>query len=181
MYLLIIALIAGAAFIRLIPHAPNATPVTAIALLGGATLAAPWSFVVPLAAMVAADIVIGFDAWPITLAIYGSFIVTVLLGRWLLRGQRSPWLILISSLLSSCLFYLITNAAVWKFSGMYPPTLDGLLLSYLYAIPFFRNTLLGDMAYVFSLFLAAQYAPVTVRKAVLLLKERRVSTSHMPG
>lgn len=163
---LTIFLILAAVSVRLTPHAPNATPLAAVALFGGATLPTPWSFAVPLAAMVASDTVIGFDNLPTTLAIYGSFIIAVLFGRWL-RHQRGPWRVLSATLASSILFYLITNAAVWKFSGMYAPTVDGLLLSYLYAIPFFRHTIMGDMAYTFSLFLAAEYVPIAMRRLAL--------------
>lgn len=161
-YILAAGLMAAAAFIRLVPHVPNATPVAAVALFGGATLPAPWSLAVPLLTMLVSDAVIGFDAWPITIAIYGSFSVSVLLGR-SLRIRRGPGRILGATLASSVLFYLVTNAAVWWWSGMYPRSLDGLLLSYFYAIPFFRHTLYGDMAYTFSLFLAADYAPVIIR------------------
>lgn len=173
--LLTIGLIFVAASVRLIPHAPNATPLAAVALFGGASLPAPWSFAVPLAAMVASDAVIGFDNVPTTIAIYGSFILTVLLGRFL-RHQPGPWRILATTLASSILFYLITNAAVWKFSGMYTPTLDGLMLSYLYAIPFFRLTIMGDMAYTFSLFLAAEYVPVVLRQLTRLPARLRQTT-----
>lgn len=160
--LLTILLIVAAAFVRLVPHVPNATPLAAVALFGGAALPAPWSFAVPLAAMMASDAVIGFDNWQTTVAIYGSFLATVMLGRFL-RVNRGPWRLLSLTVGSSVLFYLVTNAAVWQFSGMYAPTLDGLMLSYLYGIPFFRHTIMGDMAYTFSLFLVAEYAPVVGR------------------
>lgn len=174
--LLALVLIVVAASIRLIPHAPNATPLAAVALFGGATLPAPWSFAVPLAAMLASDAVIGFDSLPITISIYASFAVTVVFGYWL-RRRRGPWNILLVTLGSSILFYLVTNAAVWKFSGMYPLTADGLLLSYLYGIPFFRHTIMGDMTYTFSLFLAAEYAPATIQ----WLRQKSVSLATAPA
>jgi hypothetical protein len=51
------------------------------------------------------------------------------------------------SLLASILFFVITNFAVWAFSGMYPKTAFGLGEAYFLAIPFFRNTILGDLFY----------------------------------
>jgi hypothetical protein len=156
------ALIVAAALIRIGQFIPNVAPISAIALLGGATLSPVAAFIVPTVAMLAADSVIGFDYWPITAAVYLSFALTVGLGM-TLRGRWNPWRLAGVSILSSILFYLITNAAVWRFSGMYPPTLDGLWLSYWLALPFFRNTLFGDMAYTFTLFLAVQYVPVVFR------------------
>src|SRR3989344_49444 len=49
---------------------------------------------------------------------------------------------------------LTTKCALWAFSGMYAPTLGGLLLSYYMALPFFKFTLLGDLFYV-ALFFGA--------------------------
>jgi hypothetical protein len=42
---------------------------------------------------------------------------------------------------------VITNFAVWAFGGLYPHSLTGLTECYFLAIPFFRNTLLGDLFY----------------------------------
>ena len=44
--------------------------------------------------------------------------------------------------------FVATNLAVWAFGTMYPLNIAGLAESYVAAIPFFRNTLLGDMFYV---------------------------------
>lgn len=166
----VLGLIVLAAASRLLPHPPNVSPIAAIALLGGASLTLPWSFAIPAAAMLLSDLVIGFDSVPVTLSVYGSFFATVLLGSWL-RGRPRPWRLLGASLAGSILFYLVTNAAVWWFSGMYPRTPDGLMLSYFYALPFFRNTLVGDLAYTVSLFLAYQYSPHLFR----VLSMRRAS------
>lgn len=151
-----------AATMRIIPHAPNVAPITALALLGGAYLSLPWLVIAPLVAMLVSDSIIGFDALPITLSIYLSFAVIALTGLWL-RKKRNAYKIITASLAGSTIFYLVTNAAVWRFSGMYPLTFDGLILSYYYAIPFFRNTISGDMIFVASTFLAVQYAPSLVR------------------
>lgn len=167
---IVVGLITLAAMSRLLPHPPNVSPIAAIALLGGASLSLPWSLVVPGAAMFLSDLVIGFDSFPITLSVYGSFFVAVLLGTWL-RGRPSSWRLLGASLAGSILFYLVTNAAVWWFSGMYSRTLDGLMLSYFYALPFFRHTLVGDLGYTVSVFLAYQYAPHLFR----VFSMRRVS------
>ncbi len=156
--LLLIGLTVLAALSRLLPHPPNVSPIAALALLGGATLSFPWSFVLPTTAMLLSDLILGFDRFPITLSVYGSFCATVALGRWI-KGHQGPWSLLGASLGSSVIFYLITNAAVWWFSGMYQRTGSGLILSYVFALPFFRHTLLGDLAYTFTLFLSVWHLP----------------------
>lgn len=50
--------------------------------------------------------------------------------------------------LGAIIFFLLTNAAVWAFGTMYPHTLSGLMESYTMAIPFFRNSLLGDIFFI---------------------------------
>jgi hypothetical protein len=62
--LLLAFLIAFVALARILPHAPNFTPVVAAALFAGATLhSRTLALLVPIAAMLLSDIVIGFDEW----------------------------------------------------------------------------------------------------------------------
>ena len=48
---------------------------------------------------------------------------------------------------SSVLFFVVTNFAVWIMWDYYPNTLEGLIMCYTMAIPFFQNTLLGTVVY----------------------------------
>ena len=66
--------------------------------------------------------------------------------------HKSAKNILLGSLAGSVIFYLVTNWAVWAFGTYYPANLGGLLESYNMALPFFRNSLLGDIAYTTVLF-----------------------------
>lgn len=160
--LLIIALAVASVGLRLVPHIPNAAPVAALAILCGAMFKRPWSYAVPLVVMLASDFIIGFYQWPIMLSVYATMLLTVLLGEWL-KDNKNPWRVASTGVASAVLFYLVTNAAVWKFSGMYPQTMDGLMLSYFYGIPFFRFTLFGNIAYTVGFFLAIEYLPEFVR------------------
>ena len=122
---------------------PNFTPIAAMALFGGVYLNKKFAFVIPLAAMFVSDIFLGFhQAMPY---VYGSFILAVVIGLWL-KNNKSAKNIFCASLISSILFFLITNFGVWA-GGWYPRTLSGLMQSYIMGIPFFRNTVLGDLLY----------------------------------
>jgi len=132
---------------RLLPHPPNFAPIAAIAIFGGIYLPKRFAILAPLAAMFLSDLVIGFYAWPIMLSVYSSFALSGLIGLWI-RRQKNIRRIIGGTLLSSILFFLITNWAVWAFGMMYPHNLLGLLESYTLALPFFRNSLLGDFFYV---------------------------------
>ncbi|HEY2445541.1 MAG TPA: DUF6580 family putative transport protein [Rhizomicrobium sp.] len=147
---LVILMVIAAAASRLIPHPPNMTSVTAIALFGGATLAdRRLAFLVPLAALFLSDLVLGFhDQMAV---VYGCFVAVTGIGLWL-QSRRSPLFIAGAALASSVLFFAVTNFGVWAMDAMYPRTLQGLIACYTAAIPFFRNTLEGDLLYTLVLF-----------------------------
>lgn len=143
--LAIFAAIVGAAALRLAPHPPNFTPIGAMALFGGAYADRRWlAFIVPLGALLVSDMVIGFHA--LMPFVYGSVAVIVLLGRVALK-RRSPLRIGLTAVAGSVVFYLVTNFGVWLQLGTYPHTPAGLLACYVAAIPYFQNTLAGDLFY----------------------------------
>lgn len=146
---------------RLIPHAPNFTPIAAMALFGGATLSNKrLAFVLPLIAMFISDLIIGFHStmW----AVYIAFAITVFIGT-KINGKVNPLNVITASIASSSLFFIITNFAVWLGSTFYPQNLSGLVECYIAAIPFFNNGLVGDLFYsgiLFTVFaLAVQRFP----------------------
>jgi len=137
---------------RLLPHPPNLTPIAAMALFGGAHFASPLAaFAVPLSAMVVSDVLLGFGLDRVMPFVYGSFVFTVWLGRWL-RGRRSPLAIALAAVSASLVFFVVTNLGVWLAGDLYSRTLDGLVICYIAAIPFFGNTLAGDAFYTVVLF-----------------------------
>lgn len=147
-FLVAVLLIVFAAVSRMIPHPPNFTPIAAMALFGGVYLDRRYSILLPLAAMLVSDYFIGFHrTMPF---VYGSFLLIGLLGLWLKNHKKVHWIVG-ASLTSSVLFFIVTNFGVWLMGG-YPPSFAGLVECYVAAIPFFRNTVLGDLFYVAVLF-----------------------------
>jgi len=140
----------AAAFSRLVPHPPNFTPIAAMALFGGAFFSdRRLAFMVPLMAMIASDFVIGFH--PLAPVVYATFLLVVCIGFWIKR-HFSPSAIFAGTLAGSFLFFVTTNFAVWLSGTLYPKTAAGLLTCFVAAIPFFRNTLAGDLVYTVLLF-----------------------------
>lgn len=139
--------VVAAAFLRLLPHAPNFAPIGAMALFSGTYLDKKTAFAVPLLAMVASDFFIGFDSISSRLTVYGSFVLITLLGLWL-KNRRTASNIVLATLSASVLFFIVTNFGVWAFGTLYPRTIEGLVACYAAAIPFFRNTLASDLFYV---------------------------------
>lgn len=155
---------------RFLPHFPNFTPIAAIALFGGVYFSKKIALILPIAAMLVSDIFIGFYEPLIMLSVYGSFVLSVLLGFWL-KKHKNWFTVLGSALACSLVFFVITNFAVWAFSPWYAKTLSGLSQCYLMAIPFFRNTLLGDLFYVSVFFGAYEIVEVWIKQRFKLKKE----------
>lgn len=157
-----------AAALRLVPHAPNFAPISAMALFGGAYMGRPYAIALPLSAMVLSDIFIGFDGFASRASVYGSFIVIGLIGIWV-KNHKTPTNIILAALASSVLFFIVTNFAVWAFGSLYPKNLSGLIEAYVLAIPFFRNTILGDLFYTGVFFGGYELALRLVRRPQLVL------------
>ncbi len=145
-YLPIYALIVLGIASRFLPHPANFAPIAAIALFGGLYLPKKWAIILPLVAMLASDIFIGFYTWQIMITVYLSFALMAGIGL-LVRKNKKFHTILGGTLLGSVLFFIITNGSVWAFGAMYARNLSGLFQSYYMALPFFRNSLLGDLFY----------------------------------
>jgi hypothetical protein len=137
---------------RLLPHAPNFTPIAASALFAGMVLRSRvLAFAVPVIAMLASDALIGFDDWRVSATVYGSVMLPVLYGLWA-RPLRRPVALAPLAVSSSLTLFVTSNFAVWAFSGMYAPDLGGLATCYVAALPFLKNAVAGDLLWCIALF-----------------------------
>jgi hypothetical protein len=144
----IVTLVLAAAATRLIPHPPNFTAIGALALFGGAYFSRRWvALVVPLAAMLLADLVLTDPA----VTSYFCFALTAAIGM-LLRERVSFARVTAAAIAASVLFFLVSNFSVWLGSRMYPQTPAGLVACYVAAIPFAQSMLLGNLFYCGVLF-----------------------------
>ncbi len=149
--------------LRFLPHPPNFSPIAAIALFGGVYLSRKIAFIVPIVVLIISDIFIGYYEFSLMAAVYGSFLLIVVLGFWL-KKHKKWYTVLGSSVLGALLFFIITNLAVWAITPWYAKTISGLIQSYLMALPFFKNTLLGNLAFVSIFFGAYEAIRVPVSK-----------------
>ena len=162
----IFAIILLAVVTRLIPHAPNFAPIGGLALFSGANFKNKTALLIPLSAMFISDIFLGFHkTMPF---VYLSFIIIALIGGLI---KTNKWKSLLkASLISSVLFFLITNFGVWATGSMYQKNLSGLIQSYVMGLPFFRNTIISDLFYSFSFFYGYRFLSNFVFKKLELLK-----------
>jgi hypothetical protein len=146
----LLSAVAGAAALRLVPHPPNFSPIDAMALFSGAYLGRRWlAFAAPLGALLLSDLVLGF--YPGMWVQYLAVVLVVLVG-WTALKRVSAARVGGAAIASALLFFMITNFGTWALSGMYPLNLGGLVACYVAAIPFFQNTLAGDLFYSGLLF-----------------------------
>ena len=147
----LVFIVLAAALTRLMPHPPNMTSIAAIALFGGAYFSDRWlAFLVPLTALFISDMALG-GFYRGMEVVYLSFALIVCIGLWL-QKYRTVLPIAGAALAGSVLFFVLTNLGVWAFSGMYPATVEGLAACFTAAIPFFANTVMGDLFYTALLF-----------------------------
>lgn len=138
------------AMFRLLPHPPNVSPVAAMALFGGAYFSDKRvAFIVPFLALLLSDLLIGLHDTMVY--VYAGFALTVVTGFWIGRKLNISR-IAIAVIASSVLFFVITNFGAWATSGLYPMNAEGLLQAYIAAIPFFQNSLMGNLVFTTLLF-----------------------------
>ena len=127
---------------RLFPHPPNVAPITGIALFAGQRFGDKrLAFIIPILCMFLSDLFLGFHS---TLPfVYLAFICISFLGIYSKNIHNS------TILTSSTLFFVVTNFGVWLLG--YPNTMAGLISCYTLAIPFFINTILGDLFFTHTL------------------------------
>ena len=164
-WLIVLGLIGMGAGLRvLFRDVPNFAPVAALAIFAGYYLRSIWMAVlVPLGVMFLSDSVLGGYDWKLMAVVYGMLAFPVLLRyplrRWLRveRGQPAAASIAAAglvgcSLISSVLFFAVTNFACWLSMDIYSLDWSGLAHCYAQALPFFRYTLTGDLTFAVILF-----------------------------
>ncbi len=137
------------AIFRFVPHPPNATPIIAMALFAGAVFSKRiYAYLVPLAAMLFSDLVLGFHST--ILYVYIAVIAAVLLGSTL--KKISVFRLGIITITASFIFYLITNFGAWLHHDMYSQNWLGLIQAYIAGLPFFRNSIIANLMFTYLTF-----------------------------
>jgi hypothetical protein len=153
-------MIVVAAFSRILPHPPNFNPLLAVSLFSGAYLMDKrLAYLVPILAMFASDLFLGLhELMPV---VYLSLMLFVYLGT-----KLSASVTMVKTfgftLASSAFFFVVTNVAVWLTSGMYSIDYEGFVTCFTLALPFFQNSVLGDLAYSLILFGSMVYLDKTI-------------------
>ena len=152
-----------AAVTRAFPHPDNVSPMAAVALFGAATFdSRRWGLAVPLLSLLFSDFLLdltfragirpNWGFYPGQWVVYLCTVLTIGLG-FAIRDRKTPNTILAATLAGSLIFFLVTNFVyTYGPDSIHPRTLEGLATSYISALPFFRNSLLGDLFFSGLLF-----------------------------
>ena len=145
----LISFIIVAVLVRLFPHPPNVAPITAVALFAGTHFSRKhWAILMPILAMLVTDIFLGFSM--ITPIVYLAFVGVTALGFVVKKMNIG------SVLLSSLLFFVVTNLGVWFL--YYPLTPEGFTTCFTLAIPFFGYSIVGDLFFSAALLFGYRFA-----------------------
>ena len=130
----------------------NFTPITAVTALGGFYFRRLLPAVLlPMSILAISDLLLpAHDNWAVLATVHVMMIVPLVLGRSTrgTAGLQAAWHWGLCGLVPATAFYLVTNLAVWAFTGLYEKTFTGLSACYLAALPFYRTMLAGDVFYL---------------------------------
>ena len=111
------------------------------------------------------DLIIGFH--DVTFFTWGSVVVIGLSTRFFLNSKMTR---IVGALTGVIIFFLITNFGVWSL-GSYGYSVEGLILCYTLAFPFFGNTLISTI--IFSTIIELFVSIVTFAKSNYLKYQQK--------
>lgn len=156
-----ILVICASVLARLLPHAWNFAPITAIAITSAIYLPLAQAVALPIAIRLMSDSIIGFFSWPLMLAVYASHLAGVGVGLWV-KKNKTFFRVATAPVATALLFFFVTNFA-WFYPN-YPHNILGIAQAYINGLPFLRGTLAGDIFYTFAIVGAFEGALYLKRK-----------------
>lgn len=168
-YILIFSLIVVAAFSNiLLTNIPNFSPIASVALFSGFYLSnKKLALLIPIACMLISDYFVGFHS--LMWAVYLSFALTVVMGMKMKTSSSKN--VIINSVISSLVFFFITNSAVWLIGDFYASNLSGLGVCLSMGIPFLKYTLLSSLVFSSVLFGGFQILNNLINKYLVFSKK----------
>lgn len=133
-----------------LPRPVNFSPVGALGLFAGAYATGRRSWLYPLGALTVYVVALGGYAWLVLASVYLGFAVPALIGARWLRGRVRVGRLGGAALLTSVLFFSISNFGSWVVYGI--PRGETLLFHYTLGLPLFWNTVAGDVTFTAGLF-----------------------------
>ena len=144
----------------------NFSPLGAMALFGGAYFNKNWKALgFPILTLFLSDVFLSltvyselsngilYGGW---YWVYGAFVLMTMAGRLLIK-KITPVSILVATIVSVCIHWLVSDIGVWYGSAIYAQTLSGYIACLVAAIPFELRFLTGTLVYGAILFGAFEW------------------------
>jgi hypothetical protein len=162
-FFVLASLILAAAFSRLVPHLFNFSSLNAICLFGAAKFSKKWqAFLIPITACWVSDLFIinvsyghlyGSFTWFYNGFYwqYASYALITFAGLFIFKKTTAAR-VLSGVLISTVIFFLVTNFGCFPGNPAYPQNISGLMSCYAAGLPFVQGTFLGTLFYSGVLF-----------------------------
>jgi hypothetical protein len=168
------AFIALALALRFFPHLMNFSPLGAALLFAGAKRPKKeWAPIFCVLLFVDVLLTTQFYQLPLRwdfFASAGYYVMALFIGR-MLAEKADALRVAAASISGSMVFFLTSNFVAWLALDMYTKDLSGLVKAYWLAIPFFRNTFVGDLLFSALMFgTPAMIAAMQRRRALATVR-----------
>ncbi len=158
---------------RLVPHPWNFTAIGSMALFSGFSFKTNKSLMLlPFISLFLSDYILGF--YDGMIYVYAGFAIGI--GLSLVYFYKASALSFANraltvgglSVVSSFLFFMLTNFGVWHGSTFYVQSLNGLLTAYVAGLPFLFNQIAGDLFFAGIIFCVYEFfkAPKKVSEQI---------------
>ena len=132
---------------RMISDIPNFTATIALIMFTSYLIRDKFlSVLVILVSQIISDLYIGI--YSSMFFVYGAYVFIALLSP-IIMNKLSFKSVLVSSLVTPTIFYIVSNFGVWVAGSLYPLTMAGLISCYIAGIPFFDESLVSTIIFSF--------------------------------
>ena len=153
---------------RMISDIPNFTATIALIMFTSYLIRDKFlSVLVILVSQIISDLYIGI--YSSMFFVYGAYFFIALLSP-IIMNKLSFKSVLISSLVTPTIFYIVSNFGVWITGSTYPLSLDGLIMCYVAGIPFFDETLLSTVVFSVTIYVMMKLIVKEPEKLILIKK-----------
>ena len=153
---------------RMISDIPNFTATIALIMFTSYLIRDKFlSVLVILVSQIISDLYIGI--YSSMFFVYGAYVFIALLSP-IIMNKLSFKSVLVSSLVTPTIFYIVSNFGVWITGSTYPLSLDGLIMCYVAGIPFFDETLLSTVVFSVTIYAMMKLIVKEPEKLILIKK-----------
>ena len=153
---------------RMISDIPNFTATIALIMFTGYLIRNKLlSIFVILISQVASDLYIGF--YSSMVFVYGAYVVIGIISP-IIMNKLNAKSVLLTSLISPSIFYIISNFGVWITGSIYTFNIQGLIACYIAGIPFFDESLFSTVIFAITIYIMMKLIVKKPEELILVKK-----------